>query len=157
MRCRGPLWRDRQWLASGLGFDVVLGGELEYLRRWGDLRLGWLQNRIPPRRPQGGTCLGGAEGLPLYLEVADPGRLAAPLVRDQVRVLAFSVADRWLCRAQRLDLLVRVAAAEFGIGSDGQAPGLFGGVLAFLPVGHGLGERLFSLLVVVAQGAVAGG
>ena len=30
-------------------------------------------------------------------------------------------------------------------------------VLPFLAVGHGLGEGLFLLLVVVAQGAVAGG
>lgn len=85
LRARGLLWRNRQWLASGLGFDVVLGGELEDLRRWGDLRLGRLQNRIPPRRPQGGRRLAGAKILPLYLEVADPGRLAASLVRDQVR------------------------------------------------------------------------
>jgi len=54
----------------------------------------------------------GAEDLLLYLEAVDPGRLAGPLVRDQVRVLAFSVAGRgWLCQVQWLDLLVRVAAA----------------------------------------------
>jgi hypothetical protein len=28
-------------------FDVMLGGDLEDLRRWGDLRFGWLQDRIP--------------------------------------------------------------------------------------------------------------
>ncbi len=52
----------------------------------------------------------GPEGLPLYCEVAHPGRLTAPLLRGQVRVLAFSVTDRgWLGRAQRLDLVVRIA------------------------------------------------
>jgi hypothetical protein len=56
----------------------MLDGELEDLCRWGDLRLGRLQNRIPPRQPQGETCLVGVEGPPLYLEVTDPGRLAAP-------------------------------------------------------------------------------
>ena len=38
-------------LASGFEFDVVLGGEPEDLPRWGDLRFGWLQDRIPPWRP----------------------------------------------------------------------------------------------------------
>ena len=33
---------------------------------------------------------------------------------------------------QSLDLLAGVAAAQFGVGSDGQAAGLFGGVLPFL-------------------------
>ena len=73
-------------------------------------------------------------------------------------MLTFSVADRgWLGRAQRLDLPVRVAAAELGVGGDGQLPGPGGGLLPFLSVGHRLGEGLFSLLVEVAQGAVAGG
>lgn len=44
-----------------------------------------------------------------------------------------------------------------GFGSDGQAPGLFGGAFPFVSVGHGLGEGLFSLLVHVTQGPVAGG
>jgi hypothetical protein len=118
----------------------MLDGELEDLCRWGDLRLGRLQNRIPPRQPQGETCLVGVEGPPLYLEVTDPGRLAAPPIRNQVRVLAFSVADRWLCRAQGLDLLVGVTAAELGVGGDSQMPGPGGGVFPFLAVGHGLGE-----------------
>src|ERR1035441_1977675 len=40
---------------------------------------------------------------------------------------------------------------------DGQVPGLFGGVLPFLAVGHGLDEGMFPLLVMVAKGPVAGG
>ncbi len=75
-----------------------------------------------------------------------------------MQLLAFGVAGRgWFGGAQRLDLPPGVAAAQFGVGGDGQAPGSGGGVLPFLPVGHGLGEGLFSLLVVVAQGPVAGG
>jgi hypothetical protein len=63
----------------------------------------------------------------------------------------------WFGRTQGLDLPPGVAAAQFGVGGDGQAPGSFGGVLPFLPGGHGLGEVLSSLLVVVAEGPVAGG
>jgi hypothetical protein len=151
-------------------FDVMLSGDLEDLRRWGDLRLGWLQDRIAPWRPGGRRCLagvgpgrilagdrlpvlvnGGAECLPLDREVAHPGRFTAPLLRGQVRVLAFGAAGRgWLGGAQRLDLAVRVAPAEFGVGGDGQAAGSGCRLLPFLPVGHGLGEALFLLLVVVA-------
>jgi len=80
------------------------------------------------------------------------------LVGDQVRVLAFIVADGgWLGRAERLDLPVWVAAAQLGVGGDGQLAGPGGGLLPFLPAGHDLGEGLFPLLVEVAQGAVAGG
>ena len=97
---------------------------------------------------------GDAEGLLLYLQVSDSGRLAVPLVRDPVQVLAFSVADRnWLRRTEWLDLLVWVAAAQFSVGGHGQAPGSFGSVLPFLPGGHILGKDVSSLLVVVvAQG-----
>src|SRR6266568_5468785 len=56
-----------------------------------------------------------------------------------------------------LDLPPGVAAAQFGVGGDGQAPGSFGGVLPFLPGGYVLGEVVFSLPVVVAEGPVAGG
>ena len=35
---------------GGLGFGITLLDELEDLRRWDDLRLGRLQDRIPPRR-----------------------------------------------------------------------------------------------------------
>ena len=100
---------------------------------------------------------GGAEGLPLDLEVADRGRLAAPL-KDQVLVLASGVADRdWLRRAQRLDLKGRVAAAQFGVRGDGQIPGTGGGLFPFPPVGHGLGKGLSLLLILIAQGPVASG
>jgi hypothetical protein len=59
--------------------------------------------------------------------------------------------------AERLDRAVWVAAAELGVGGDGQLPGPGGDLVPFLPGGHRLGEGLFSLLVEVAQGAVAGG
>ena len=54
------------------------------------------------------------------------------------------------------DPQVRVAAAQFGVGRDGQAAGVDGGVLPVLPVGHGLGEDGFLLLVAVAHRPVGG-
>jgi hypothetical protein len=63
----------------------------------------------------------------------------------------------WFGRTQGLGLPPGVAAAQFGVGGDGQAPGSFGGVLPFLPGGYVLGEVVFSVLVVVAEGPVAGG
>ena len=35
----------------GFIFNVVLSRELKDPRRWADLRSGWLQNRLPLRRP----------------------------------------------------------------------------------------------------------
>jgi hypothetical protein len=112
---RGPR-RGGQRLSCGLGFDVVLGSAVEDLRRWGDLRRGRLQDCVPLRRLQVGRCRVGAipgrilaggqvpvlvhrgmEGLPVSVEVAYPGALTASLLRDQVRVMAFSVAGRgWI-------------------------------------------------------------
>lgn len=175
--CSPPEWRGRRWLASGLGFDVVLGGELEDLCRWVDLRRGRLQDRVSPRRPEAGRCRvratpghilaggqlavivhRGAEGLPLSVEVAVPGALGPPSMRKQALVLTVMAAGRgWLSRAERLDLPVRVASAELGVGGDGQLAGPGGGVLPRLTVGHGLGKGLLVLLVVVSQSALAGG
>ena len=93
----------------------------------------------------------------MYLLVADPGRLAVPLVEDLVQMLAFCVADGgWLGRTERLDRVVWVAA-ELGVGGNGKLAGPGGDLFPFLPAGHRLGEGLFSLLVEVVQGAVAGG
>ena len=54
----------------------------------------------PRRGPVAVLVHRGAEGLPLYLDVAHPGHLTAPLLRSQVRVLAFSAADRG-CHVRR--------------------------------------------------------
>ena len=59
--------------------------------------------------------------------------------------------------ARRLYPLARVAAAEFGVGRDGQETGVGCGVLPFLSVGHALAEDPFSLLIVIMQGLIAGG
>ena len=101
----------------------------------------------------------GAERLTLYGQIADPGRrFGALAVRGRIQLLVFGgTSRRWLPGAERLDSLPGVAAAQFGVGGDGQAPGGSGGMIPFLPVGHGLGEGPFSPLIVVAQGAVAGG
>jgi hypothetical protein len=85
-------------------------------------------------------------------QVADPG--------GRLGELAVGFSDRdgsWFGGEQRLDRLAGVSAAQFGVGGDGQVPGADGGVFPFLPVGHDLGERVFSLLVEVAQGPVAVG
>src|SRR5271167_1320345 len=93
-----------------------------------------------------------AECMALRCKVADPGAYIWELA------VAFSVSvGDWFGGAQRLDLVAGVAAAQFGVGGDGQVPGGGGGLLPGLPVGHGLGEGVFSLLVEVTQGPVAGG
>jgi hypothetical protein len=52
------------------------------------------------------------EGLLLQLEVTDPGRPAALLMEDQVRVLTLNVAGRgWFDGAQRLDRAVWMPTA----------------------------------------------
>jgi len=66
----------------------------------------------------------------VYLLVADPGRLAVPLVEDLVQMLAFCVADGgWLGRTERLDRLVAGLACGigFGGGTDGGQAGVDGG------------------------------
>ena len=65
---RRPPWRDQLWLASGLGFDVVLCGELEDPGRGGDLRFGRLQDRILAGR------LHSAEGSAMVLARHDQPR-----------------------------------------------------------------------------------
>jgi hypothetical protein len=100
---------------------------------------------------------GRADVLLPYLQVTDPSPFTVPLVRDQVQVLPFSVADRkWLRRAERLDLPVRVTAAQFGVGGDGQLPGLGSGLFPLPSVVHSLREGPFPLPVEVVQGPVAG-
>ena len=49
-----------------------------------------------------------------------------------------------------------MTAAQFDVGRDGQAAGVFGGVLPLRSVGHGLGEG-FLLPVAVAHRPVGGG
>ena len=54
-------------------------------------------------------------------------------------------------------MLAGVAAAEFGVGGDGEVALGAGGLFPVGPVGHGGGEDGFALAVGVVQGAVAGG
>ena len=101
----------------------------------------------------------GAEPFTLHCWVADQGCCLGELaICGWLQGVASGLAGGgWFGRTQGLDLPPGVAAAQFGVGGDGQAPGSFGGVLPFLPGGYVLGEGLFSVLVVVAQGPVAGG
>ena len=50
-----------------------------------------------------------------------------------------------------------MAAAQLGVGGDGQLPLLAGGPLPVLPVGHGRGEYGLAFTVGVVHGLVAGG
>ncbi len=50
-----------------------------------------------------------------------------------------------------------MTTAQFGVGRDGQGAGVAGGVLPFSPVGHGLGEDGFLLLVLAGHRPVGGG
>ena len=73
-------------------------------------------------------------------------------------MLALDVACvSWFSGAQGLEPLAGVAAAQFGVGRDGQEARAGGGLLSFLAVDHGVVQGLFALLVVVAQSAVGGG
>src|SRR4029079_12249518 len=59
--------------------------------------------------------------------------------------------------AQGQVLVAGVAAAEFGVGGDGQVPLVAGGVLPVGAFGHHGGEHVLALAVGVLQGLVAGG
>ena len=122
------LWWGWLWLTASLEFDVLLGGELEDLRRWGDLSLRGPQDRIRVRRPAGGQsvpegspvrvlagrhpvlslvdCLAGC--MVLCGKVADPGgRLGWPAVAFGVGV------GEWFGGAQRFDLVAGVTATQW--------------------------------------------
>src|SRR5206468_1407037 len=60
-------------------------------------------------------------------------------------------------RAQRGEVLAGVAAAQFGVGGDGELALGAGGGLPVGAVGHGLGEHGLALPVGRLQGLVAGG
>ncbi len=81
----------------------------------------------------------GAELFTLHSRVADQGCYLGELaIRGWLQGVASGIADGdWFGRTQGLDLPPGVAAAQFGVGGDGQAPGSFGGVLPFLPGGCG--------------------
>ena len=101
----------------------------------------------------------GAVFLTLHSQVADQGRgLGELAIRGWMQGVAAGVSGGdWFGRAQGLDLLARVASAQFGVGGNGQATEIGSGALPFLPGGHGLGEGLLALVIVVAQGAVGRG
>ena len=145
------LWLRRLWLAARLEFDVPLGGELEDLRRGGDLWPREPQDRIRARRPPGWQ--GVAEASPVQvlagrhpaLPLADPfaeckvlgGKVTDPGGRLRELAVVFSAGvGGWFGGAQGLDRLAGMAAAQFGVGGDGQVPGASGSVFPFLPVGR---------------------
>ena len=73
-------------------------------------------------------------------EPGDPGRglgwLGEGFRGRAEQFVAFGSGDRFrLGRLQRLDWLAGLAAAQFGVGGDGQPPGGFGDVLPFAVLG----------------------
>src|ERR1700748_3129779 len=116
MSCSVASWRvSADGVICGLGGCKIASGHR--VLRLGDGPAEGAPGRVLAGDQPLALVHGGREGVLLYLQVADRGRLAVPLVGHQVRVLAVGVAGRgWLCWAERLDLPVRVAAAEFGVG-----------------------------------------
>ena len=75
-----------------------------------------------------------------------------------VELVAMSIGGRLrFGRAQRRQVLAGVAAAQFGVGGDGQLALDAGGGLPVGAVGHRLSEHGFALPVDPLQGLVAGG
>jgi len=142
-----------QWPLSirGLPVGVAVRGAFEYLRRGPDLRFGWLQDRVPVRPGPGRERLAqvpairilGRHGQALPVgeplgeravrggQVRDPlAHLARRLGRSQGELSPLTAGSRVGFRgAERGEMLVGVAAAQFGIGGQGQvAVGAGGGV-----------------------------
>ena len=112
-----PTCSQSRWPSSvgGFGRGVTDGRELENLGRGSDLRFGWLEDCAAPWRLPGGECLaevapvgvfaGNLEALAFFEllverlalggQAADEvGHLADPLVRGQVQLRTFGIADR---------------------------------------------------------------
>ena len=120
---------------------------------------GWLQDRVLIRPRPGRECLaqvavigvggGDGQGLPPGEplgeravrggQVGDPlARLAWRLGRSRGELGAMGLGGGiGFGRAERGEVLVWVAAAEFGVGGDGQAALGAGRVIPVGPVGHG--------------------
>src|SRR5262249_5725392 len=128
------------------GFGVMLSGELKDSRRGDDLRSGRLQYRglagcvlvredltevaqdrtAAKRRQLRVFGDPGAECLAAHSLAAEARcGLGGFSVYGRMRVLALdAVGEGWFSGAQGLDPLVGVAAAEFGVGCDGQETGV---------------------------------
>ena len=91
-------------------------------------------------------------------QVLDPlAHLAGRLARGEGELGPLGFGGRFgFSRAERRKGLAGVAAAEFGVGGDGQVALGAGGGLPVRAVGHDRGEDGLALLVGVVQGVVAG-
>src|SRR5207302_304822 len=163
----------------GLHVQVPVEGALEYPRGWLDLGLGWLEDGVPggcgPGRERlaevavTGVFGGGHQALPvgqlsgecavLGGQVGDPlARFLGLLARGQGELVALVLGEGFgFGGAQGRVVPGGVAAAEFGVGGDGQVPLVAGGGVPVGPVGHDGGEDVLALAVGVLQGLVAGG
>jgi len=104
---------------------------------------------LPVGEPLGEGAVRGQVGDPL-------AHLAGRLSRGQGELgpLAFGRGFGF-SRAQRGEALVGVAAAEFGVGGDGQVALGAGGGVPVGAVGHDRGEHRLALPVGLVQGVVA--
>jgi hypothetical protein len=139
----------------GLHVQVRVEGALEYPRGWRDLGPGRLEDGVPggcgPGRERlaevavTGVFGGGHQALPVgqlsgeYVvlggQLGDPlGRFPGVLPRGQGELIALVLGEGpGFGGAQGRVVLAGVAAAEFGVGGDGQVPLVAGGGV---PVGR---------------------
>ena len=133
----------------GFHVQVPVEGALEYPRGWLDLGLGWLEDGVPGGCGPGRERLaevavirvfgGGHQALPVgqlfgeYVvlggQVGDPlDRFLGLLPRGQGELVALVLGEGpGFGGAQGRVVLGGVAAAEFGVGGDGQVPLVAGG------------------------------
>ena len=175
----GSVRVDRPLSIGGFPVGVAVCGAFEYVRGRPDLRLRRLQDRVPclPGPGREGLAqvavvrvLGGdRQALPVGEplgesavrggQVGNPlAHLAGRLARGESELGALGFGRRFgFSRAERGEVLVGVAAAEFGVGGDGQVALGAGGGVPVGAVGHGRGEDGLPLPVGLVQGLVAGG
>ena len=109
--------------------------------------LGRDRQALPVGEPLGERAVPGGQ-------VLDPlAHLGGLLARGQGELVALGVGGGLgFGRTQRREVLAGVAAAQFGVGGDGQVPLGAGGVLPVGAVGHDGGEHGLALPVGLAAG-----
>src|SRR6516165_2625905 len=167
-------------MRSGARFwlPFLFTGGLQHLGCWPHFRLGWLEDRVPVGPVPVGECsaevaivgvFGGdqhalpfgelvCERLALGGEVLDPlAHLPDFLACGEGEFVVFGFGDRLgFGGPQRLEALVGVAAAKFGVCCYGQVTLFGGGAFPGAAVLHGPGEDLLAFAVGAVHGLVAG-
>jgi hypothetical protein len=169
----------RQLSIGGFPVGVAVRGAFEHVRGRPDVWLGRLQDRVPARTRPGRECLakvavpgvfgGDGQALPVGEPLGERavrgGQFVDPLAHlawrlargeGELGVLGFG-GGFGFGGAERGEMLARVAAAQFGVGGDGQVALGSGGGVPVGTVGHHRGEYGLALPVGLVQGVVAGG